>query len=666
MAVNSYAELKEFKGKISALCASTTQCIDDFGKIYHQYTFGGVENLQNLIGKLGQTNFKVIVIGKFSTGKSSLINTLLGEMVLPDSLSPCTAYINEIVYGEEKQATIYFKHPLPEHWQDFVQNDGVKEHILKFVHSSAGIVDEMSTPSAGTVIEPYVIPLEELEDCVTIPWDEDDEDVLENPQNFNISPFEKAVIQYPCELCRNGIEIIDSPGLDESQDRTEIVDQYLNKVDAVIYVMTNIATGGDSDKEIIEKYLSDNDIKNVFFVCNLFGIPLAKAQKQLFGRLKKVFGPKTLLGDNGIHLVNIRDPRNTGVAEFEAALAEYLNKEKGKAQLTAYIEQLSKLTTALRDGAADFDCVNDVNLVNIDGEIATLKKLISDDSKLLEDSKAKIAEMKEILDAYGKREVPEKFKKLNYAIRIDIRDRDVATCELANEAGEAEAKALAQALAKEYTERQEADFREVVYKEITEEVRAEIAEEIEALQALVDEFVANIKGQNLVGTEADFGAVSALTATIKAELAKELHENLAKFMSLGALKLDAVIDNLVKDIFFIYSTFESANKGAKLTSEVLNKTSLEVYQKLEKVKRVTMEDTMQEMVKALEAIAFGKVVSAMELAVSEQEAKLAEKEAQRLVILENQAREHEKSKEVLRELNDNLVKLAVLQMQVNA
>ena len=401
-------------------------------------------------------------------------------------------------------------------------------------------------------------------------------------------------------------------------------------------------------------------------MCNLFGIPLAKAQKQLFGRLKKVFGPKTLLGDNGIHLVNIRDPRNTGVAEFEAALAEYLNKEKGKAQLTAYIEQLSKLTTALRDGAADFDCVNDVNLVNIDGEIATLKKLIRDDSKLLEDSKAKIGEMKEILDAYGKREVPEKFKKLNYAIRIDIRDRDVATCELANEAGEAEAKALAQALAKEYTERQEADFREVVYKEVTEEVRAEIAEEIEALQALVDEFVANIKGQNLVGTEADFGAVSALTATIKAELAKELHENLAKFMSLGALKLDAVIDNLVKDIFFIYSTFESANKGAKLTSEVLNKTSLEVYQKLEKVKRVTMEDTMQEMVKALEAIAFGKVVSAMELAVREQEAKLAEKEAQRLVILENQAREHGKSKEVLRELNDNLVKLAVLQMQVNA
>lgn len=666
MAVSSYAELNEFKGKIGDLCANTTQCIDTFGRIYHQYSFAGVENLRNLIGKLGQTNFKVIVIGKFSTGKSSLINTLLGEMVLPDSLSPCTAYINEIVYGEEKQATIYFKHPLPEHWQDFVQNEAVKEHIEKCL-ASAGSSDEMSTSSAGCSdeIAPFVISLDDLADCVTIPWDEDDEDVLENPQNFNISPFEKAVIQYPCELCRNGIEIIDSPGLDESQDRTEIVDQYLNKVDAVIYVMTNIATGGDSDKEIIEKYLSDNDIKNVFFVCNLFGIPLAKAQKQLFGRLKKVFGPKTLLGDRGIHLVNIRDPRNTGVAEFETALADYLNNEKGKAQLTAYIEQLSKLTTALRDGAADFDCVNDVNLVQVDSEIASLKALISADTKLLENSNAKIAEIKDLLDAYGKREVPDKYKKLNYAIRMDIRDREVTTCELPNSAAEPEARALVEALAKEYTERQEAGFRDVVYGEVVQEVIEEIAEETAALQALVDEFAGNVAGCALVNNSADFAGIAALSDIIKADLAKVLQENLAKFVSLGALKLEKAMDMWVQDVFRVYATYQNANRGAKLTSEILNKASLEVYQKLEKMKRAVEEDTLQEILKALDAIVYDKVVGAMELALSEQKAKLAEKEAQRLVILEKQAQEHAEAKAVLSNLNDNLVKLMMLQMQVN-
>lgn len=649
MSVNSFAELKALKDKIGFLCGSTEACIQEFSNILHKYSFTGVEGLQNLIGKINQANFKVIVIGKFSTGKSSLINTLLGEFVLPDSLSPCTAYINEIVYGEEKQATIYFKQPLPEQWADFVQNESVKEHIQKHL---------------GEAIPPFVIPLEDLADCVTIPWDDEDEDVFENNTDLDISPFEKAVIQYPCELCRNGIEIIDSPGLDEAKDRTEIVDKYLKKVDAVIYVMTNIATGGDSDKEIIEKYLTQNDIKNVFFVCNLFGIPLKMARKQLFGRLKKVFGNKTLLGEQGIHLVNIRDMQNTGVAAFESALANYLNNEKGKAQLTSYIEQLTKLNIALKTEAAAFECVNDVELKRVNAEIDALKALIAADQALIAETEATMAHMRAAIDEYCKRESMERLKKISYAIRADIRDRNNKATELTNTAGEVEAKALAITLAQEFTERFEADYKEYLFKELTVELTKELEAYTAKLQKTVDCFKANMTAEALERNSLKL--LTPLAGTIAQGFEGALSVDLSNLVTYKALNLAALLDDIVKAVFIFYASYQNENRGAKLTSEVQNRVSLDAYKKLERVKRPVVEYSIKEETLALERLVFAPINKAMAAELAQQQSNLAAKEAERLVILDNQAKEHAREAINLEKISASLKTLEELQSEVNA
>lgn len=651
MTVSSYAELNKYKGSISTLCDSTNACLDEFGKIYHNYKFDNVIGLKNLIGKIGQTNFKVVVIGKFSTGKSSLINTLLGEDVLPDSLSPCTAYINEIVYGEEKQATIYFKQPLPENWAGFVQNENVKAHIQK---NCAGKVPE------------YVIPLEDLADCVTIPWDEDSDDVYDEKTDFDISPFEKAVIQYPCELCKNGIEIIDSPGLDESQDRTEIVDKYLNKVDAVIYVMTNIATGGDSDKEIIDKYLTQNDIKNVFFVCNLFGIPVQKAKKQLFGRLKKVFGDKTLLGDRGIHLVNIRDMRNTGVAEFENTLADYLNNEKGKAQLTAYIEQLTKIDTAIRDEAAGFACVGDVRLEAVNSEIADLKERIIKAQGLLQGSKASVEEINAAIDQLCRKIVMEKLKKLSYSIRVDIKDRDDSNNTLANTASETEAKKLAVALAREYSERFEKDITDYTYQELTGSIYEEIEAELYNMQAKLDAFAANLLSDEVDKSNIDLKPLSPVAKIVAEGLAKTLAVDLGSFVAYEPLGVGKLIDGLIDDVYKVCALYQAANRGEKLTSEVQNRVSLEAYQKLEKLKRPIVEYLIEAADFALEKLEFSKILGSMEQIIVELQNKLADREKLRLAILEQQADEHSRSVEVLAQLSADLQSLAALQKEIDA
>jgi len=53
-----------------------------------------IENLENL--------FSIVFIGEFSTGKSSIINTLLGQDVLPEGITPTTDMITVMRYGDQK------------------------------------------------------------------------------------------------------------------------------------------------------------------------------------------------------------------------------------------------------------------------------------------------------------------------------------------------------------------------------------------------------------------------------------------------------------------------------------------------------------------------------------------------------------------------------------
>src|SRR5713101_2032665 len=53
------------------------------------------ENLENL--------FSIVFIGEFSTGKSSIINALLGERILPEGITPTTDGITILKYGDVRE-----------------------------------------------------------------------------------------------------------------------------------------------------------------------------------------------------------------------------------------------------------------------------------------------------------------------------------------------------------------------------------------------------------------------------------------------------------------------------------------------------------------------------------------------------------------------------------
>jgi len=72
---------------------------------------------QGLSGRAGRNTpqlnldehvLRVTVLGEFSTGKSTLINALLGEHLLPTRVTPTTAVITKLVHGPEYTALVHY------------------------------------------------------------------------------------------------------------------------------------------------------------------------------------------------------------------------------------------------------------------------------------------------------------------------------------------------------------------------------------------------------------------------------------------------------------------------------------------------------------------------------------------------------------------------------
>ena len=88
-------KLEQFKSKKAELVELLDETTGIFKELKDE---SEVQSLEEIRSKLKDNNFKVLVIGEFKRGKSTFINALLQEEILPAYSVPCTAIINEIKF----------------------------------------------------------------------------------------------------------------------------------------------------------------------------------------------------------------------------------------------------------------------------------------------------------------------------------------------------------------------------------------------------------------------------------------------------------------------------------------------------------------------------------------------------------------------------------------
>ena len=179
--------------------------------------------------------FRVVVMGTFTSGKSTLINALLGSKVLPESALPSTAILTFVQYGADTD-------DVEIHFKDTVNNDGsVKsgriEHVTK---------EELLATYQYT--------------------NEDNEEFL---STGNVSRFQDvaySIVRCSLPLMADGVSIVDSPGLEDKAVATELALDIAAKAQAIVYLCGERGFA-EADREYFQEHFKGNP-GNVFFVLN--------------------------------------------------------------------------------------------------------------------------------------------------------------------------------------------------------------------------------------------------------------------------------------------------------------------------------------------------------------------------------------------------------------
>lgn len=267
-------------------------------------------------------NFQLVVVGEFSRGKSTFINALLGEKILPSSAKPTTTILNKIVYNADSQITLHF-------------------------HNEKKPTQKISDSEFAALVAPME----------PIHGDVESEKEYEK-QVGHLKSIQYAEIGRNLALCKSGVEIIDTPGTNDLDPvREQITNTIIPKSDAAILLLSAIKILSESELSLLRDRLLANDIQKIFIVVNFKDQLESKADEKkvkdfAYEHLKEI------LNDPRIHMVsakhalnarriengeNIKTPRgrpisvwdfkDTGFIELERSLEEFLQYERGAIKL---------------------------------------------------------------------------------------------------------------------------------------------------------------------------------------------------------------------------------------------------------------------------------------------------------------------------------------------
>jgi HPt (histidine-containing phosphotransfer) domain-containing protein len=264
--------------------------------------------LRALAASARNFHFKIAVIGEFSTGKSTLLNALIGRALLPAKMPPCTAAPVSIGFAERDELLVFYKNNL----------------------------------------EPERRDLSHLKELITLKHDGAADIARERQQ----STLDRLVLGLPQEICRNGVRLYDTPGLNENGARSEITYGVLPEMDAAIVLSPATKLLADTERSFLsgEARKEPGDrrwMDAAFFVVTFADVahddgPLDELRGRLDGFCDKLlpegFAPgRRFFVDSKAtlrHRTGSADSRGRfDFDQFETALKRFLVDERGTAGL---------------------------------------------------------------------------------------------------------------------------------------------------------------------------------------------------------------------------------------------------------------------------------------------------------------------------------------------
>ena len=240
----------------------------------------------------------LMVMGSFSTGKSSFINALVGEEIAAVEAKPTTAVVTKLCYGQQDKLLLHFidgkvQSATP---QEFTRMTAVNdEEKLNEVHEKLDYVER----------------------------------------------------QMPLEILKQ-VSIIDSPGLnDVKEKRSEATERFVSKADTVLWMFSVVQLATREEMAAMDRLMPR--LKPIAVVNKMDLLDeeeddpaefLAKARQTLKGRVQSVVGISAKYELEGKKENNTLKREIGNFAELEKAVADLVLPHREKFKLNTLLDEL--------------------------------------------------------------------------------------------------------------------------------------------------------------------------------------------------------------------------------------------------------------------------------------------------------------------------------------
>ena len=281
----------DLSGVLSSSVASINALGEDYGAI--------ARRIADLQARLVEGRFHLAVLGQFKRGKSTLLNALLGEKILPTAVVPLTAIPTFIRSGEECVARVYFQERDDPQEVRAEAPDRLRDFLTNYVTETG------------------------------------------NPNNeLGVSQVE---VFHPAPLLERGVVLIDTPGIGSTfRHNTEATLNFLPQCDAALFLVSADPPITEVEVRFLRQVRSK--VPRLFFILNKVDYLGDEDRHAALAFLERVLSEQVdVPRGTTIFPVSARQGlagridgddhlwRASGIPEVERHLLDFLENEKGSA-----------------------------------------------------------------------------------------------------------------------------------------------------------------------------------------------------------------------------------------------------------------------------------------------------------------------------------------------
>lgn len=256
--------------------------------------------------KLTSHTFNLLVVGQFNRGKTTLINALIGESLLPVGVIPLTSVVTVLSYGEAPVINVCFE-------------DG---RCVETIPASLG------------------------------------EYVTEKGNPHNVKGVREVVVSYPSPWLKGGVRLVDTPGIGSVYSHnTDLAYRYLPQADAVLFLLSADQPVSQAECDFLRDVREY--AQRIFFLLNkadyLSGSELQDAVTFAQSTIAEAMGQEPFIAPVSARLA--LEGKLNGSAEliersllplFFTTLHNFLQKEKGEVLVSSVVRNLLRIISQAR------------------------------------------------------------------------------------------------------------------------------------------------------------------------------------------------------------------------------------------------------------------------------------------------------------------------------